>query len=399
MRPEHRPHGDPCLFCHHPASAHRVAHAADGDPCSCGLPAEQHRAATSVSDIATTQERYLKQYGRERALSRRRDPEKARARAEAKALARELKRLHKDDPPYLLGIDGEGQTLSSCCHATLVNSPDLQDTAKLCVVCELPDPSPTHLYVLIAAAPAPGITPADVHTLSTPSWRGAWDPVAKNFSRMPVQGLETKEILNWILHLPYPARLFAYSFNYNLTKMLEDLDNESLYFLSRPEDRARKGKDVARGPKPVFWEGYWLNLQGTHFTLASGGRKKDVWDVFKFYGCPFVTALREWKVGDEETHTQMQAMKEKRGAFDVENPDDVERYCLSECACMAGAAQKLIDAHVTVGLELKTFYGAGSTGGALLKKIGVKEKSAPRRREWKTPSHARSLGGDSKTPG
>src|SRR5208282_3901704 len=133
--------------------------------------------------------------------------------------------------------------------------------------------SPTHLYILIAAAPAPGIVPADVHTLSAPSWRGAWDPIARLFRRVPVQGLATKDVLHWILHLPYPSRLFAYSFNYDLTKMLEDVDNESLYCLARPEDRGRKGKDAARGPKPVLWENHWLNLQGTHFTVASAGRR------------------------------------------------------------------------------------------------------------------------------
>ena len=230
---------------------------------------------------------------------------------------------------------------------------------------------------MIAAAPAPGSPDLTPYVLYSQSWRDAWDPVTSTFSRVPVDGLSTQDCLAFLLSLPSHAQLFAYSFNYDLTKILEGVDDATLYALARPEDRQRVGADAARGPTPVLYAGFWLNLQGTKFTVARDGWRATVWDIFKFYGTKFVTALTEWKIGTEAQRAKMQVMKEKRGAFDKEDPDAVEAYCLDECGCMAEAAAKLIAAHDAVGLTLKTFYGAGSTGGALLKKIGILEQIRP----------------------
>lgn len=189
--------------------------------------------------------------------------------------------------------------------------------------------------------------------------------------------LRTSECLDFLLSLPSEFKLFSYSFSYDLTKILTDVDNETIYYLVRPELRQRHGKDAFKGPIPVKWDRYMLNLQGTKFTVKRGRKRVVIWDIFKFYQSKFVSALKDWKVGTPELWERMSKMKDKRSEFDKESRASVRAYMLEECACMAALARKLVQAHEQAGLELKTFYGAGSSGAAMLNVMGVREKNAP----------------------
>lgn len=202
-----------------------------------------------------------------------------------------------------------------------------------------------------------------------------WEVEAKQGKR-----LTTVECLDLILSLPTTnVKIFAYSFNYDLTKILTDLDNASLYYLFRPELRQRANAK-SNGPWPVSWDKYKLNLQGTKFTVygpkdEEGRRKRvTVWDLFRFYGCKFVSALKDWKVGSDDLWRRMTLMKDKRSEFDKVAIQDVKSYCLEECACMAELGMKLVEAHIKAGLTLKSYYGAGSSGAAMLTSMGIKEK-------------------------
>jgi len=190
-------------------------------------------------------------------------------------------------------------------------------------------------------------------------------------------GIGTVEALDFLLNLPVPSRrckIFSYSFNYDLTKFLQDVDNESLYKLFRPELRQRHGVDARKGPWPVRWKGYLLNLQGTKFTVSKGKRRIVVWDLFKFYQSKFVSALESWNVGTPEAREHMKHMKDKREDFDKESPDAVKTYCLQECQYMAELGYRLVKAHEDAGLELKSFYGAGSSGKAILQCMGIRSQ-------------------------
>jgi hypothetical protein len=207
-------------------------------------------------------------------------------------------------------------------------------------------------------------------------------------------GLTTEECLNFLLCLPQiNVMSFTYGFNYDLTMMLRDLDDESLYRLFRPELRQRSGRNAVKGPKPISWHGYKLNLQGTKFTIARGDRYRVIWDCVKFFQAKFVNALRDWKVGDKETLDKMERMKDKRADFDKESPEAVRKYCLEECQYMAQLARKLIEAHTAVGLKLKSFYGAGSSGSAMLEAMGIKDKIALTPKDMMRPVAAAFFGG------
>ena len=238
-------------------------------------------------------------------------------------------------PPVYIGIDGEGQGRKE------------------------------HRYMLLAASTIKG----DRSWVASPA-----DPQRER--------LTTEECLDLILMLPSEnSKIFSYSFNYDLTKILTDLPNHALYALFRPElpSRKRRPEESYKGPLPIEWIGrngrkYELNLQGTKFTVRHEKKRVVIWDLFKFFQSKFVQALKDWKVGDETLLAQMSEMKDKRSEFDKEKFSDVVTYCLSECKCIAELAMRLVEAHKSAGLLLKSYYGAGSSGGAMLDAMGIKAK-------------------------
>lgn len=246
-------------------------------------------------------------------------------------------------PTYYVGVDGEGYTPVL----------DGKQTGR-------------HRYTLLA-------------------WSDEWQD--KHDYIEDYNGLTTRACLDFLLAMPNPARAFAYAFNYDMTKILVDVDNETLYRLFRPDLRKPPKDSPAHEPVKVPWVAppagvepeklYYLNLQGTKLTVHDPltKRKRVIWDVFKFFQARFVSALVDWKVATKDELKAMSVMKDKRSTFDSNHKAEIRRYCLDECCKMAKLAEKLVTAHEDAGLELKTFFGAGSTGGAMLKKMNIhKEK-------------------------
>jgi hypothetical protein len=211
-----------------------------------------------------------------------------------------------------------------------------------------------HRYVMLAAEAEDG------------RGKGLW--VVEN-----PKGLSTKVCLDFILGLPTNGKVFAYSFNYDLTMLLRDLDDRRLYYLFRPELRKRPPGSQITVPFPITWGEYKLNLQGTRFMVKSGKRRRTIWDIWKFYQSKFVSALEDWKIGSKEELARMRTMKDQRGEFDKLGTEEILAYCISECTHMATLARKLVEAHDQAGLKLRSFYGAGSTATCLLKDMGIRK--------------------------
>lgn len=318
----------------------RVYHAPWGDPCvrrvnniPCGLPAVRHRVDHNPEGDPCTR---LVSESRVCGLA-------------AEKHYRKFGHRTYDERKYFAGIDGEGQGRDD------------------------------HKYVMLAWCNEDG------------SHRNAIE--AKEGER-----LTTVQCLDFILSVPLNARLFSFAFSYDLTKILTDIDDELLYRLFRPELRQRKKKDdQKKGPIPVYWEGYQLNLMGSKFTVAKDGRRHIIWDVFKFFQAKFTSALEDWfsrecepgtpgAIEDDKTKTgwrlwtppemgraieHMRRMKDKRAEFDRLTRKEILDYCYEECADMARLAHKLNDAHEKAGLHLKAYHGAGSTASAILKEMGI----------------------------
>lgn len=185
--------------------------------------------------------------------------------------------------------------------------------------------------------------------------------------------LSTRECLDFILDLPSKSLIVGYAFIYDLTKILQDLDDRSLYLLFHEEKRARKVKDriVYR---PVKWQEYKINFMNRKFSVTRGNRHAVVWDIFRFFQGKFTKALTDWKIASAAKLERMADMKDKRANFDKMDQGEVHAYCQEECTYLASLARGLIDAHIDAGLKLKHYYGAGSTASAFLDKIDVRSK-------------------------
>lgn len=299
-----------------------IDHAPLGNPCAkCGAEAARHRVSHRFAGVALCDKCGLPQRCH-RAIEYIREKDRKRSFV-----------IHngKEDPikesSLFIGIDGEGQGKSN------------------------------HKYIMLAAC--------DEY--------GGRKQCVEDFT-----GLSTRKCLDFLLALPHNHKIkyFSYSFNYDLTKMLQDLDNETLYKLFRPELRPNR-KQPKAGPRAIPWQGYYLNLVGTKFTIKKDGKRRVIWDLFKFYQAKFVNVCKDWKVGTEEQLKRMSTMKDKRSEFDKMDIDSVREYCYEECAFMGQLARKLVDAHKEAGLNLRNFYGAGSSGGAMLDTMGIKNEIVP----------------------
>lgn len=328
MFEDHTPIGEEglCFICGQPFEFHRVEHKADGDPCQkCGLPPENHRERGSRAEY------FKKRRGRGLGTS---GPSGKGGKRPSK---------------LIIGVDGEGQGRHD------------------------------HRYIMLCASSEKGGTD------KTGKWPRQW------VLDRP-EGIKTQEALDFLLDLPRNSIAFGYSINYDLTKILVDLPDRMIFALFRPNLR-RQIHTRWHKIKSIHWipdydpskkytktDGYWLNLVSSKFAVKAwrngGLRQFVVWDIFKFFQSKFTNALTDWKVGDKEKIARMVMMKDKRAEFDKESKAAVMAYCLEECRYMAELTRRLIEAHKAAGLKLKSFYGAGSSGAAMLDTMGIKERIA-----------------------
>ena len=377
---------------------------------------------------------------REANAEKRRDYEKTRPRRES------VRRI--------IGVDGEGQDIFTCkrcdarCPSTGGPCPrgGMHVLTFTCVRCAATNPDPTqkcpradvddesdkhdiqvladgHIYTYLAAVDEAGKLMAE-----------AYNP----------DGLTHDQSADLILSLPKNTLRFGFMFSYDTTKIIEGMPEAARYRLMRPAARATQycknkkcGAEVGmllkecvdcgstklrRATKPLDWNGRSYDFFHGSLTMSAAINDKPktskIWDCFKFFGCAFVAALRDWSsckikgcgaddpdgaglmervlagyecvkcknvVGDEQeppvaTKAQIDrisGMKEKRGSFDVEDPEAVKAYCREECHLLARMMRRLIDAHDRAGIPLTRYDGAGSTATSLLRENKVQDFKGP----------------------
>lgn len=188
----------------------------------------------------------------------------------------------------------------------------------------------------------------------------------------PRKRLTTEECLEFFLDLPTRSLIFAFAFLYDLTKILTDLDDPSLYLLFH-EKKRQKLVDGQMLYSPVEWGPYHLNFMNRKFSVRRGKRRATVWDIFAFFQSKFTKACVDWQIGDKASIEDMERMKERRSDFDAQSWNEIQVYCQSECKHLANLGRQLLTAHEDAGIKLQQFFGAGSTAKALMNKYGVKE--------------------------
>jgi hypothetical protein len=270
----------------------------------------------------------------------------------------------------MIGIDGEGIDACADCRGAI------DPETNRCVLCESDNIG--HFYTYLAAVNENGEVEGE-----------AYNP----------NGLTHAQCCEMLLDLPPEPLKFGYMFSYDITKIIEGLPDEQKARIMHPEYRRRKlcidchksqrvekrqckackSRRLREYTQAVKYDGRAYDFFNGSFTVRADWtpkgylRKCHIWDCFRFFGGPFVDSIESWAVGTKEQVDRIRDMKAKRGRFDKEDPEEVKRYCREECELLAKMMRKLIEAHFEEGWELRKFYGAGSTGAAMLQKYHVKD--------------------------
>lgn len=335
-----------------------------------------------------------------RTISDEAPPKRRRRRKKTERIDRPSK------PVRIIGVDGEGYDAPcGVCIPCMASdgTPKLED-------CK----APRHLYIYLAAVDDRGELVAD-----------AYDP----------EGLSHDDCANMLLNLPNDALKFGYMFSYDVTKIVEELPAIDRYYLVRPQLRDElvcqneeclklgRGRKAAPpgsvtcprcGKMKLRSRSKAIRFRGRDYNFFNGSltikhrptkRKVKVWDCFRFFGCAFVEAIKDWLFKPDESSSdpnwklkeilsddgkplctkeqveRISSMKGKRGAFDEEDPAQIRAYCREECHLLALMMGRVKQAHEDAGIPLKRYEGAGSTATSLLTANEVSKYKGPRHRD------------------
>jgi len=216
-----------------------------------------------------------------------------------------------------------------------------------------------HRYTLLAASD--GLTPCSVSAYS----------------------LDSYTCLDFLVSLgeryPKNTLFVGFSLSYDWTMILKDLPSKYIYKLLRPSRRKTiiNDKEVIL---PIRWRGFEINMLSSKVSIRDCRDRNvkkhriTIWDTFRFFGCSFVNAVKAWGVRTKDQMANISAMKDARCSFDQVDDEKIKDYCYQECHILSDLIRKLGDAHSEAGIPLKKFYGAGSSGEAMLNRFNAKSK-------------------------
>lgn len=194
--------------------------------------------------------------------------------------------------------------------------------------------------------------------------------------------ISTWDALDFIANLD-PAYIYVgYFFDYDVTKILEDIPFEKLKRLMNRKSRERRD---GRGIFPVSYGPFEFDyLPRKEFRVRKDqGKWVAISDVGPFFQCRFVEALRAWKVGTPEELEVVAAGKDMRGNFSLADMETVETYCRMEIKLLEELMEKFRDACSDVGLTPAKWQGPGQLAKALMAKNGVpRSKDVPLLTDW-----------------
>lgn len=189
--------------------------------------------------------------------------------------------------------------------------------------------------------------------------------------------LTTSDCLEFISSLDPNYIYVGYFFDYDVTKILEDLSFDKLKRLMDRNSRLRRD---GRGIFPVDYGPYELDyIPRKEFKVRrKGGRWIVINDVGPFFQSRFVQALESWGVGTEEQLEIIRSGKDMRGNFDQDDMDMVAKYNQTEIVCLEQLMEKFRAACTDVGLFPGKWQGPGQLAKALMQKNGVpRSKDVP----------------------
>lgn len=199
--------------------------------------------------------------------------------------------------------------------------------------------------------------------------------------------LTTEQCLSLLDTQRRDAIHIIYYGNYDFTKILTDVDSPSLAKLINPALRRRKEGNGRT--YPIVWRGYEIDmLAGRMLSIRKridsyvddDGKTRwnktpemKVFDVGPFFQCPFIDAIKKWKIGDKDEWESIEAGKRARARFAEYSDEWVDEYNALEIKLLQELMEKFRSACLspTVNLVPANWFGPGQLAEAMFRKYQV----------------------------
>lgn len=176
--------------------------------------------------------------------------------------------------------------------------------------------------------------------------------------------LSTRECLDLILHTgrKYPRAIhIGFAFQYDVNMILRDLSPKHMQLLKENTF--------------VTWRGYRIeHIPKKWITVSKGGISVRIQDVFSFFACSFVKALKGWNVGTPEEITDIESGKGSRDSFRLDQVDEFIRpYWLKELELLVLLGNRLREILYSADIKISQWFGPGNIASFLYQKHSMKK--------------------------
>jgi hypothetical protein len=177
--------------------------------------------------------------------------------------------------------------------------------------------------------------------------------------------ISTSEALRFIASLDESFCYVGYFFDYDVTKILEDLPATKLDRLMNREKRLRKD---GKGVFPVDYGPYEIDyLPRKEFKVRrKGGTWRVISDVGPFFQCRFLTALENWNIGTHEERERIARGKDMRGNFQIADIEEIAEYNALEIRLLEQLMEKFRASCYEVDVKPDKWQGPGQLAKSLM---------------------------------
>lgn len=197
------------------------------------------------------------------------------------------------------------------------------------------------------------------------------------------EGLHTFEIMDFIIEtgIKHPdAYHVGFAFGYDSNMIVRNLKERNLRYLHETGYcRLRHpitGYTYVIGYRKSKW--FSISRQEPNYDRVSNPAAKTtvrIYDIFGFFTCSFVKAVREY-LGDVPELAEVEVGKKLRNDFSKQGMEFVRRYWQIEIKLLAKLAEELRRRLWGAGLEIKQWHGPGALASYAMRREGIKDHMA-----------------------
>ena len=209
-------------------------------------------------------------------------------------------------------------------------------------------------------------------------WDGLYTLLASRHGAIEnAKGLKSRTCFDFLLNLAASNRdatFIGFGIGYDVNMMLRDMPDDNI--------RALLTEDV----NETTWDGYRVRYYPKKiFEIRRDGQRFVWYDVFSFYGCSFVSALRKF-IPAHPLLEQIAHGKAGRQTFRAEDLPEIRRYNEAELVALEDLVSLLARLFESQGIYLEKWHGPGALASYLIGENGYNLKEDfPRYRESHVP--------------